>query len=113
MKTIEFEEISVVSKDGLVKVTLDWLGEGNDGDYQENDPEDAPLLRYDVYRLQKPGDEMDSFFLDDTSPVSDPNGEWRPVADGSYCTLLRADDPKDHLILAAQDILAAISGDIS
>ena len=49
-------------------VMVEWaeLGEGIDGDYDENDPNDIELLRFDVSRL------IDS--------------EWQPIDDASYCT---------------------------
>lgn len=55
-------EIALI--DGAYKVEWVNLGEGKDGDYDPNDPEDVELLRFDV-----------SF-----------NGEL--VSDGSYCTLM-------------------------
>lgn len=35
---------------GAVKVTLTYIGEGYDGDYDPSNPEDAPLYRVDVTR---------------------------------------------------------------
>ena len=54
-----------------VRVTLDWIEEGWNGYYDEEDPDDEKLLRFDVY-------------------VKDTNGAygngWQPVSDASYCT---------------------------
>jgi hypothetical protein len=47
---LNFERIEVYSEDGLVRVDLDWEGEGIDGDYDGTDPDDVPLLRYGVSR---------------------------------------------------------------
>jgi len=49
-------------------VKVEWveLGEGIDGDYNEDDPNDIELLRFDVSRLV--------------------NGEWEMIDDASYCT---------------------------
>ena len=49
-------------------VMVEWteLGEGIDGDYNPDDPEDVELLRFDVSRLV--------------------NGEWEAIDDASYCT---------------------------
>jgi len=56
--------------DKLIKdnVMVEWaeLGEGIDGDYNPDDPEDIELLRFDVSRLV--------------------DGEWQPIDDASYCT---------------------------
>ena len=63
----------VVSR-GPVRVGWCNLGEGYFGDYDEDDPEDVNLLRFDV----------------------DLNGE--PVDDASYCTQVPADTPDLTLI---------------
>ena len=56
--------------DSTIKVEWDELGEGLCGDYDPDDPEDIELLRFSVYK-------MDSV-----------TGEWEPVDDASYCTLM-------------------------
>lgn len=56
---------------------IDWcyLDEGLDGYYNEDDPNDQALLRFDVYELI--------------------NGEWEPMDDASYCTMMPVGtDPK-------------------
>ena len=71
--------------DDLIRV--DWYdaGEGLFGDYNPENPNDIPLLRFDVY-------------------VMDPvlNGEmddgWREVEDASYCTNMPTTTPKDILV---------------
>jgi len=60
-------------------VRIDWvnLGEGYDGDYDPENPDDKNLLRFDVYRN---------------------NGiDWVEVDDGSYCTQVPANT--DHAVL--------------
>jgi hypothetical protein len=53
-------------------VRIDWvnLGEGFDGDYDADNPDDVNLLRFDVYRHD--------------------GAEWIEVEDGSYCTQVPA-----------------------
>lgn len=58
-----------VEQDGL-RVDLEYIGEGYNGDYDPNDPEDEPLLRFTLI------------------DVSD--GDWNPVDDASYCTTISA-----------------------
>lgn len=60
-------------------VRIDWinLGEGFDGDYDADNPDDVNLLRFDVYRHD--------------------GAEWTEVSDGSYCTQVPADT--DHVTL--------------
>jgi len=63
-------------------VTVSWIGEGNDGDYDPMVPLDHPLLRFDVQRK------------------SAETNEWEDVNDGSYCTQVPA--------YAAEDIVRAL-----
>lgn len=56
---------------------VEWvdLGEGLDGDYNPNDPDDMELLRFDVsYRETR-------------------NDEWEAVPDSSYCTMVQNTTP--------------------
>ena len=62
------------------------IGEGWDGDYNPNDPDDTPLLRFDTYR--KNGD------------------EWEPIDDGSYCTAMPVGTP-DNILLRALELIVA------
>lgn len=54
--------------DGDWKVELEWIGEGWEGDYDQDDPEDDQLLRFTVSKLV--------------------DGEFEDVEDASYCTRL-------------------------
>lgn len=51
-------------------VEVSWIGEGQDSDYDPEDPDDVPLLRFDAERLV--------------------DGVWEEVPDGSYCTQVPA-----------------------
>ena len=62
------EELELIKDD--VKVAWINLGEGFQGDYDENDPEDENLLRFDVYVKE--------------------DGDWVAVDDASYCTQVSA-----------------------
>lgn len=62
------------------RLRVDWvsLGEGYNGDYDPNDPEDASLLRFDVYFTPWGTD------------------GWTELDGGSYCTQLTVDaSPKE------------------
>lgn len=68
-------ELSFISPNN--KFSLEWvdLGEGLNGDFNPNDPNDRPLLRADLY--EKFG------------------SAWVAVDDGSYCTQAKVGtDPK-------------------
>lgn len=55
-----------VLTDDDVRVEIECIGEGWSGDYDSDDPDDAPLLRFTVLHL-----------VDET---------WQAVDDASYCT---------------------------
>lgn len=79
----KFKRIVVKSKTlrGL-GVDLNWdCREGNEGDYDPEDPKDQPLLRFDV------------------------SYKGEAVEDGSYCTRLKATDTRSLLTKAAECIL--------
>jgi len=65
-----------------VRVSLSWIGEGYDGDYDEANPDDRPLLRFDV---------------DAHKSLNNPRAEectkgFGAMPDSSYCTSLIATD---------------------
>jgi hypothetical protein len=75
----------------LVKdnVKIEWvdLGEGWDGDYNENDPNDQELLRFDVYSRKRK------------------NGAWEAVDDASYCTQVPLKTPRPVLNKLLQHLM--------
>jgi len=74
---------------GEYKVEWVDIGEGWDGDYNPNNPDDTPLLRFDTYR--KDGD------------------EWEAIDDGSYCTAMPVGTPDNILQRALQLIVADLN----
>ena len=103
---LNFERVEVYSEDGLVRVDIDWEGEGVDGDYDGTDPDDVPLLRYNVSRKFTADCRDDRFYyLTGEQYEGREIGEWCYVEDSSYCTQLRIDAPREQLIDAAQFIL--------
>ena len=65
----EWQDIEVWNKDKTVMVEWEWIGEGISGDWQKDDEEDYPHLRFTVYRINE-------------------NNELEQVDDASYCTEL-------------------------
>jgi hypothetical protein len=61
---------------GEVRIELESIGEGYNGDYNPDDIEDEELLRFYVQKKE--------------------NGEWVDVADASYCTLFPASATEDE-----------------
>ncbi|MDI6773434.1 MAG: hypothetical protein QME77_12750 [bacterium] len=84
MVEIEVVDRVDVERDG-VRVAFEWIGEGWDGDYNSDHPEDEPLLRFTVYR--RVGDEL----VD--------------VDSGSYCTAVSALTSRDVVIQLALAVL--------
>lgn len=72
-------------------VVLDYIGEGEDGDYDPSDPDDQPLYRFEVQRLV--------------------DGEWEYVEDTSYCTQINADVSPERAQAAARYLLDRIEVD--
>ena len=87
--SLSFEEIVV--RRGHKRVTWEYIGEGNEGEYDYSDPEDVPLLRFSC-------DE----FID---------GRWEGLDSASYCTQLSIKTPLEWLIKSAGNILAIITTD--
>lgn len=84
---IEFEDIEV--ENGRFLLTLEYIGEGFNGDYDKNDEKDVRLLRYTL------NEKID--------------GKWEEVNDGSACTLLHAEERREYLELAAIGMLDYIT----
>ena len=70
------------------KYRLEWvyLGEGYDLDFDPDDPDDEPLLRFDVY-------------------VWDDGGWNGEISDTSYCTQNNVKTSADDLIMMGRNIL--------
>jgi hypothetical protein len=85
-----------------VKVELSWIGEGWNGDYQADDPNDEPLLRFDI-----------SAHKSLNNPYAEPdNGDgWEPILDASYCTQLLACD-KPIAIKALRHIMDVVKPEV-
>jgi hypothetical protein len=84
---IDFEEIEVHNK--KFSIALSYIGEGINGDYDSENPEDVPLLRYDVCEKV--------------------DGEWEPLHNGSACCQLIASEKRSDLKKAAKEMLNIIT----
>ena len=73
-------ETLVTADDGLVKVELANIGEGYNGDYDPNDPDDTELVRFYVYVNANYGKTKK-----DGSPKKP---DWEDVEDSSCCTTI-------------------------
>ena len=89
-KSEKFKDIKVV--DRKVRVRLEYIGEGWSGDYQPDDPEDTPLVRFSVQR--KVG------------------RYWEDVNDSSYCTCIPISTLRSKLIAHAEKILSIVGDDV-
>jgi hypothetical protein len=89
-----------IDEDGMIMLTrgnvrVEWvnLGEGLDGDYDESNPSDVNLLRFDVSKFD--------------------GNEWTEVPDGSYCTQMPANSPHQVLKVGLRMIMDAVYDDVS
>jgi len=62
---------------GNLRVELEWIGEGIGGDYDPNDPNDTPLLRFSLWERHGAG--------------------WDYVEDTSYCCRVSRDAPMEQI----------------
>ena len=74
---LDYNEEMEFIKDN-VKVCWVNLGEGHCGDYDENNPDDENLLRFDVYVFN--------------------GNDWEVVDDASYCTCVTAETDDGELM---------------
>lgn len=86
-----FEDFTVEHKGK--RVTWEWIGEGYEGDYNPDNPEDTPLLRFSCDQLV--------------------DGNWEGMNDASYCTQLPISTPRQYLARGAAILLEAIDTDAS
>jgi hypothetical protein len=82
-----FTDIEVV-KDNI-RLVWEHIGEGWNGDYNAEDPNDKPLLRFSIDWRN--------------------NGDWEGLDDASYCTGLPTDTSPTTLREYADSIIASLS----
>ena len=87
---IDYIEVDLI--DHHVKASWSYAEEGRNGFYDPEDPEDTPLLRFDVCR-----------FVD---------GEWEYVEDSSYCAMVPCDTPRERLLELLRVILDDVADDV-
>ena len=75
----------VVLTDGNLRVVIEWIGEGWEGDYNPEDPVDEPLVRF--YCDHKKGK------------------RWEEIDSASYCTCMRATHPRKVYTWMARQIM--------
>jgi hypothetical protein len=83
-----------------VAVDLEWLGEGLSGDYDKDDPEDYPHLRFSVYKKG-----FNASNAEETEPVE-------ALDDASYCTTVSMFTDVETLALIAKYILDEVSEEV-
>ena len=77
----------VLSPDRLFRACFTDLGEGHQGEWNEDDPTDEPLLRVDV-QVSDP----DHYAADEDAAIYSPTDQgWFTCHDGSICTNVNAD----------------------
>jgi len=90
----KIDYLPIVMIDDGVAIEFEWIGEGLSGDYQEDDPEDYPHLRFSVYKIKDIKD------IDPDPNISFEFGNcdtWEQVDDASYCTTIPIDTSQETL----------------
>jgi len=81
----------IMIEESGVQVIIHWdCYEGVNGDYDVEDDDDEPLLRFDVLKR---------------TAHEEGDGEFEQIEDSSYCTDLRAYDDRGLILQAAQAIM--------
>tara|TARA_B100000929_G_scaffold214052_1_gene171014 strand:+ start:8673 stop:10298 length:1626 start_codon:yes stop_codon:yes gene_type:complete len=75
-------------------VSVEWLGEGEEGDFQPLEPRDQPLLRFDAQK---------NIGIVDTV--------WEDIDNGSYCTQVPAYDPREILEAMPRYLVARLEAE--
>ena len=88
-KIIEDSEDSCFNFDNGYRVDFDYIGEGNSGEYDPDDPDDVPRLRFYVMEWNQETEEHDE------------------MEDTSWCTLMTPLTPVPLLELFAMNLLDA------
>ena len=86
---------------GDLRIEWEYIGEGYNGEWDEDDPEDEALLRFTVYTKPTPHFSDASYY-----------NVWEQLDDGSYCTLMSYDTPYAILERALELIYEQIEGTI-
>lgn len=78
----------------MIKVEIEYIGEGWYGDYDEEDPDDSELARFTVMKMND-------------------DGEWEQADDCSYCTQMEyyVLEKENLLDVAAQAIQRRVEGE--
>lgn len=82
----EFSEIELV--EDTVKTCWWYADEGYEGYYQSEDPDDVPLLRFDI------------------ATWNNEDKQWVCLEDASYCTLMPIDTPRGILMLGLKALMS-------
>lgn len=91
--------LPVAVKEDKVMVEFENIGEGLSGDYNEDDEQDIPVLRFGVYkRSTNPLPAFDK-------GIPKPEDQWESVDDASYSTKVPVDTPKESLEKMARLIM--------
>lgn len=76
-----------------VKVSFEDIGEGINGFYNPDDPDDVALLRFDVYSLTS-------------------DGEWDAIDDASYCTNVPVSTDPEKVNQLLETIMCEVYDDV-
>lgn len=88
--------ITAISENQLVKVEWTYIGEGVCGDFDETDPNDIALMRYDAY--------VSAGYDDGEGGEETDDPDWLIPRNYSFCTRVPYDTPPEDLQRLAEII---------
>lgn len=75
-------------KTGNLRVVIEWIGEGWQGDYDEEDPDDQRLARFSL--------QEERYGVDEDYGTDDGPTYWEDADDCSYCTQIAWDTMENN-----------------
>jgi hypothetical protein len=75
------------AEDGDLKVQFEYIGEGLSGDYT-GEEDDVPMMRFYTYKKE---------YIENGQGIDHPDWNWAEMEDGSWCTQVPVDTPKETL----------------
>ena len=93
MQIYDIDFYPLTLEQGNLRVECEWLGEGWEGDYDMDDTDDTPLLRFSVSKHT---------LRDDEGNLID---AWEQLDDASYCTRMPVHTSSRILAVAAAVVL--------
>jgi hypothetical protein len=91
---------------GIVRVELEDIGEGWEGEYNPDNPDDEELVRFTVSKIVPAGPTV-------AGADTPPSTEWEQIDDASYCTQIPVRSDPSVLLNAIFEIAQEVYDDVA